>query len=62
MVCKANQLSGCYMKVVCAERCFRVGYINCKIIFTSLGIVLNCVILKNLSRLLLPGTKVMNCA
>ena len=62
MIWKANQLNGFYMKWVCTERYIRIDYNNSRIMFTSLGTVLNCIILKNLSRLLLPVTIVMNCA
>ena len=62
MICKANQWTGFYMKWVCTERYFRIDYIHSRIIFTSLKTVLNCISLKNLSRLLLPGTIVINCA
>ena len=62
MICKANQLTGFYMKWVCTERYFRIGCNHSRIMFTSLDTVLNCIILKNLSQLLLPVTILMNCA
>ena len=62
MICKANQWTGFYMKWVCTERYFRIDYIHSRIIFSSLKTVLSCISLKNLSRLLLPGTIVINCA
>ena len=62
MICKANQFTGFYMKWVCTEKYFRIDYNHSRIMFTSLGTVLNCIILKNLSQLLLPVTIVMNCA
>ena len=50
MISKANQLTGFYIKWVCTERYFRIDYYNhSRIMFTSLGTVLNCIILKNLS-------------
>ena len=62
MICKANQLTGFYMKLVCTEGYLQIDYIPSGIMFTSLRTVLNCIILNNLSRLLLPLTIVMNCA
>ena len=46
MICKANQLTGFYMKWVCTERYFRIDYTHN-----------NCIILKNLSRLLCDMVK-----
>ena len=62
MICEANQLIGFYMKRVCTDRYLRIAYIHIRIMFTSLRTVLNCIILNNLSRLLLPVTILMNCA
>ena len=62
MICKANQLTGLYMKCVCTERYSRIDYNHSRITFTSLGTVVNCIILKNLSRLLLSATTVTDCA
>ena len=62
MICKANQLTGFCMKWVCNERYFRIDCIHSRIKFTLLATVLHCINLKNLSRLLLPVTIVMNCA
>ena len=62
MICKANQSTGVYIKWVCTERYFRIDYKHRRIMFTSIGTVLNCIILENLSRLLLPVAIVMNCA
>ena len=62
MICKANQLTDFYMKSVYPEKYFRIDYNHSRIMFTSLGTVLNCIILNNLSRLLLPVTLVMNSA
>ena len=62
MICKAKQLTGFYMKWVCNERYFQIDYIHSRIKFTSLTTVLHCINLKNLSRLLLPVTIVMNFA
>ena len=60
MICKANQMTGFYMKWVWTERYFRIDHNHSRIMFTSLSTVLNCIILKNLSRLLLLVTIVMN--
>ena len=60
MICTANQLTGFYMKCVCPERYFLIDYNHSRI--TSLVTVLNCIILKNFSRLLLPVTIMMNYA
>ena len=62
MFSKANQLTGFYMKWVCVERYLQIDYIHSGIMFTSLRTVLNCIILKNLSWLLLSLTILMNCA
>ena len=62
MICKANQLTGFYIKWVCTEWYFWIVYIHGRIMFASLITVLNCIILKNLSRLLWPVTIVINCA
>ena len=62
MICKANQLTGFYMKLISTEGYLQIDYIHSGIMFTSLRTVLNCIILNNLSRLLLPLTIVMNCA
>ena len=61
IIYKANQQTGFYMKRVCPERYFQIDYNHSRIMFTSLDTVLNCIILKNLSRLLLPVTIVMHC-
>ena len=53
MICEANQLTGFYMKQVCAERYMLLDYIHSGIMFTLLRTVLNCIVLKNLSRILL---------
>ena len=62
MICEANQLTGFYMKQVCAERYLLMNYIHSGIMFTLLRTVLNCIILKNLLRILFSLTIVMNCA
>ena len=62
MFCKVNQLTGFYMKGVCTERYLQIDYIHSTMTFTSLRTVLNCIILRNLSRLVLPVTIGMNCA
>ena len=62
MICEANQLTGFYMKQVCAERYLLIDYIHSGIMFTLLRTVLNRIVLKNLSRILLSLTIVMNCA
>ena len=62
MICTANPLTGFYMKLVRPERYFGIDYNHSGIMFTSLGNVLNCIILKNLSWLLLPVAIVMNSA
>ena len=49
MICQANQLTGFYTERVCTERYFQIDYNHSRITFTSLGTVLNCIILKNLS-------------
>ena len=59
MICKANQLTGFYKKAFCTERYLRIDYIHSGIMFTSLRTVLNYIILKNLSRILLP-LKIVN--
>ena len=62
MICKANQLTSFYMKLISTEGYLQIDCIHSGIMFTSLRTVLNCIILNNLSRLLLPLTIVMNCA
>ena len=59
---KPNQLTGFNMEWVCTERYFRIDYIHSRIMFSSLRTVLNCSVLNNLSRLLLPIATVMNFA
>ena len=45
MICKANQLTGFYMKRVCTETYFQIDHNHSRIMFTSsLGTVLNRII------------------